>query len=392
MTQRERILAIAVGGVLVLIGMQWALNRFRDARSQRDLEISRLESELQTAQSMQLAGLAAADRMSGFIERSLPANADAAVNAYMEWLYTLMDASGVSGTDVRSLNSTASGDLYRVYNYRVSASGDMEEIVWLLHAFHRTDYLHRITTLGIKPNRGSSLLNLSMSIQVLAMNDAAEKQPPPERPSPLIDDDVEKYVATIVNRNYYAPPNQPPRYSGEATVEAVVDADFRFKPNFEDPDGDEVSLRLIGDVPDGVGMDEASGEIRVRRDELGDLTLLVEARDSGRPARIVEQELTISVVEPPATEEPMQTAFDDATQAFVTALIYSRGSWKAWVTVRTRGEKLELQAGDDFEIGELSGKVVDVTQRFVELEVDDRRFTVGLDGNLAEAAKQSLVD
>ncbi len=393
MTQRERILTIAVGGVLLLLTLQWGFNRFRDARSQRDIQIGRLESELQTAEGIQRMGLMATDRMAGFISRSLPSNGDEAVNAYMEWLYTLMEASGVSGTDVKSLNSTASGDLYRAYTYRVSANGDLEEMVWLLHAFHRTDYLHRIRSLTVKPVRGSDQLTLSMTIEVLSMNEAAEKQPAPAEPSPMVDDDVDLYVEAILNRNFFSPPNQPPRFAGSRKVEAVVNSDFSFVPAFEDPDGDEVSLRLTGDVPEGVQIDERSGRIRLRRSELGELTLTVEARDSGRPARVVQQTLLVNVVEaPPPPEKPKTTAFDDATQSFVTALIYSRGSWEAWVTVRTKGEKLELRAGDEFSVGELSGKVIDVTQKFVELEVDDRRFPVGLAGNLADAAKKSLVD
>ncbi|QEG40637.1 cadherin repeat domain-containing protein [Roseimaritima ulvae] len=393
MTKRERILAIAVGGILVLLVLQWGLNRFRDARSQRDIQIARMESELQTANGIKRMGLSATDRMAGFLRRSLPSNGDEAVNAYMEWLYTLMEASGVSGTDVKRLNSAASGDLYRAYTYRVSANGDMEEMVWLLHAFHRTDYLHRIRSMTIKPVRGDAQLTLSMTIEVLAMNEAADKQPAPEEPSPLVEEDVEVYVEAILNRNFFAPPNQPPRYAGNRTVEAVVDSEFSFTPKFDDPDGDEVLLRLAGEVPEGVRIDERSGEIRLRRSELGELALTVEARDSGRPARVVQQQLLVNVVQaPPPKEEPKTTAFDDATQAFVTALIYSRGSWEAWVTVRTKGEKLELRAGDEFEVGELSGKVIDVTQKFVQLEVDDRRFTVRLDGNLADAAKQSLVD
>ena len=57
MTQRERILAIAVGGVLMVLGLQWGFNRFREARSQRDIQIGQLESELQTASNSRVCRL-----------------------------------------------------------------------------------------------------------------------------------------------------------------------------------------------------------------------------------------------------------------------------------------------------------------------------------------------
>ncbi len=393
MNQRERLLAMIVGGVVIVLSLQWGFNRYREGRDKRDQQIAQLESELQNANTIQLMGVSASDRINEFVSRSLPSDGDRAVGEYAAWLLMLMEASGVSDTDVKNLNSVASGDLYRAYTYRASAIGNMEEIVWLLHAFHRTDYLHRIRTMNIKPNRASGELQLQLSIDVLAMNDADPNQPPPKVPSPLVAADVDVYAEPILNRNFFAPPNQPPRFAGTPTVEAVVGKDFSFTPRFEDPDGDRVAVRLIGTIPDGVQIDEDSGRIRLQKNELGRVSLTVEAEDSGRPSRTVQQNLLVNVVEePPPPEAPKRMAFDDATQAFLTALVYSRGNWVAWLTVRTKGEKLELRAEDEFEVGMVKGKVIDVTQRFVELEVDDRRFTLRLDGNLAAAAKQSLVD
>ncbi|QDS95047.1 hypothetical protein FF011L_38310 [Roseimaritima multifibrata] len=392
MTQRERFLAILVGGVLLLITLQWGINRFRTARADRDTEIARLTNEIETANNMNRLGFASREQMARFVERSLPSDPDRAVSEYSDWLLMLMEASGVTGSEVDSVNNSAFGDLYRVYNFRVSASGDMEKIVWLLHAFHRTDYLQRIRNMTIKPRGIGGDLQLSMSLEVLAMNEASPQQPPPSELSPLVDADVNNYLDPILDRNFFSPPNQSPRFAGEQNVKAILGETLKVSPKFEDPDGDTVSLELLGDIPEGITFNKSTGSIEWKPTELSSIKLRIAATDAGRPSRTVEQVLSVTVEEPPKEEMAKPASFDEASQAFLNALVYSKGSWEAWMTVRTRGEKLELRAGDEIEVGSVTGKVIDVTQRFIELEVDDRRFTLKLDDNLATAAREALVD
>ena len=60
--------------------------------------------------------------------------------------------------------------------------------------------------------------------------------------------------------------------------------------------------------------------------------------------------------------------------------------------MRTQDKTLKLRVGDQFEIGSLKGKVIEVTPEFVELEIDDRRFTLEPNGILKDAADKSLED
>ncbi len=397
MNQRERILSGLIGAVLLLVLSQWGLNRYRQARDQRDQKIAQLTNDLQTAELTQAMGMEATEQMEHFVSRSLPSEPDRAAGEYIAWMLMLMEASGVTETAVAyQPNLAGTTSLYRVYTYRASAAGSFEEVLWLLHAFYSTDYLHRIRNVSLRPSpaRRAGEVQLTLVIDVLALNEAAPDQPAPTQPSHLIDQDFANYREPILDRNFFNPPNRPPQFVGSSTMEAVVGRELSFTPQFEDPDGDRVAVRLVDPIPTGVRLDSRSGRISVRRDSVGRVDLQVEARDTGRPQRTVQQRIAVNVVPPPAPTQSSQRplAFDDATQAFLSALVYSRGDWVAWLTVRTKGEKLELRADDTFEVGSLKGRVVDVTQRFVELEVDDRRFTLALDGNLAAAAKQSQQD
>jgi len=55
--------------------------------------------------------------------------------------------------------------------------------------------------------------------------------------------------------------------------------------------------------------------------------------------------------------------------------------------VKTTGKTLKLQPGDKFEIGTLSGAVIEVTSKFVLIEIDGKRFELRPAGVLSEAAK-----
>ena len=137
-----------------------------------------------------------------------------------------------------------------------------------------------------------------------------------------------------------------------------------------------------------------SGTLRINSDQKQEFDLQVRARDAGFPRRTTEQTLKVRVVDPPPPppEPAAKLAFDDATQTVLTALVQGRDEWTAWMHVRTRDKTLRLKVGDGFEIGSLKGQVIEVTPRFVMLEIDGRRFTLKPAGNLKEAAKRAEDD
>jgi hypothetical protein len=97
----------------------------------------------------------------------------------------------------------------------------------------------------------------------------------------------------------------------------------------------------------------------------------------------------LAVVEPPPPPAPREAppGFDESTQTVLTALVQGSGDWTAWMKVRTRGTTLKLKPGDAFEVGTLSGKVVEVNAKYVVLEIDGKQFELRPAGILSEAAK-----
>jgi len=197
-----------------------------------------------------------------------------------------------------------------------------------------------------------------------------------------------------MNRNFFEPPNGAPQYTGRPEIEAIVARDSPVPLTFKDPEGHQIRYEFVETPPEFVRLDEPSGTLHIKSDEKREFQIQVRAIDDGYPRRTTEQTLTVKVVDPPPppVAPPPKLAFDDATQTVLTALVQGRDEWTAWMHVRTRDTTLRLKVGDGFEIGSLKGKVVDVTPRYVTLEIDGRRFTLKPSGNLSEAAKRAEED
>src|SRR5690606_13176531 len=158
----------------------------------------------------------------------------------------------------------------------------------------------------------------------------------------------------------------------------------------EDPENDRLRYSLVGEPPEGLELDPRSGAIRWRPEAQGAHQLVVRVSDDGYPIQSTEQRFEIAVVDPPPPPRTEPAGFDDSTQTVWTALVQGGGDWTAWMNVRTQGTTLKLRPGDTFEIGRLSGTVVEVNARFVTLEIDGKRFELRPAGNLAEAARSAV--
>jgi hypothetical protein len=140
-------------------------------------------------------------------------------------------------------------------------------------------------------------------------------------------------------------------------------------------------------------IDPQTGAIEWEPAEVGEFKVLVSAFDSGLPQQRSDQELVIQVEEPPPPEQPAAEPpeFDDAKQARLTGLINTRGQWRAWINVPTKGKLWKLGVGDDLKIGTVSGQIVDVTDRYVEVETEGQRWTLTV-GQTIEAARAAAAE
>ncbi len=392
MTPREKILGISVASVLVLAGGQMLLSRYRAAVAQRTVQIETLDNQLIEARDKQIRGAYADRQMGEYLIRSLPSDPERARADYTRWLLYTTTLLGLRDTSVSPSQDLPVGDLYRRYGFKVSGKTDSRGWLELMHAFYSQDYLHRISEMSVQPSReGDGTLAVSLTIDAIGLSAAAADAPPPTSIAPWVGD-YQDYADAILNRSFFSPPNQPPRFTSPTRLTANLGETATLNVAAEDPDHNRIRYSLVGEVPEGVALDERSGTIRWEPRDLGDFALTVRASDDGYPPKSTEQEIVVAVVQPPPPpkEPDPLPGFDDSTQTVLTALVQGGGDWTAWMKVRTRGTTLKLRPGDPFEIGSLKGSVVEVNAKFVVLEIDGQRFELRPAGNLAEAAKVAL--
>nr|WP_235935135.1 cadherin repeat domain-containing protein [Candidatus Laterigemmans baculatus] len=390
MTQRERILALAVGAVLLILGLQWGFNKYRGALSARETRLASLDDQLSDRRFKLIEGAMADGRMGTYLARSLPSDLERAQFVYTQFLLDLVSEAELEGAAAKPTGASPMPGLYTQLSFKVTGSGDLQQLVELLYEFHRRDYLHRIQNLVVRKVRGR--LNIDMDVQALALHAASPEAVLPTTPSPRVAESVDEYLDPILNRNPLAPPNRPPSYAAETSPEAVLGQEFSYVARFNDPDeGQQLQYSLVGDAPQGAELDPASGTLRLNPDSVGEIDLTLRATDSGWPAKSSEQRIVIRVVEPKEPEpEPVRPSFDEARQAVLTGLVQSQGEWTAWINVRTQGQVLRLRAGEPFEIGQMTGSVVEVNQRFAVLEHQDQRFVLRPNTSVAAAAEEQL--
>lgn len=393
MTQRERFLAILVGGLLVVGGIWWGFGKYRTAIKSRNNEIDRLTMQSQQLTEQQLQGEYANRQMGEYMARSLPGNVEIAQSKYQQWLIGIVQDNNLSLPKVDPNPSRMIGGLYQQLGFKVSGNGDVSSLVGLLHSFYAKDYLHRIRDLSVRAAKTGGF-NIELTVDAIALANAPDDLPEPGDKSWRVDGDLAAYREPILNRNFFQPPNQAPRYDGNAVIEAIVARETPAPLTFKDDEGHKLSFELIDGPQELVSLDSDTGTLKINSDEKQEFQVTVRATDNGYPARTSEQKLTVKVVDPPPppAPEPVKPKFDDATQTVLTALVHGRDEWTAWMHVRTRDTTLRLRVGDEFEVGTLKGEVVEVTPRYVMLEIDGRRFSLKPAGNLSEAAKASEED
>lgn len=393
MTQRERMLALGVVGLFIAIGMNWGFNKYRAAVQDRRSQVDTLSTKQLELVESQLQGEYANRQMGQYIDRSLSGNIEHAQSDYQQWLLDMVHSNQVGNASVDPTNSVE-GELFHKLSFRVSGTTDVPNFLSLLHQFYAKDYLHRIRTVEITPNRSQSFV-VEMMIDAIALTAVGLDAGDPGDDSWRVHENFATYQEPIMNRNFFKPPNQAPAYGGQSTVEAIVGRETPISLTFKDAEGNAIEYGLAGEVPDFVTLDRSSGTLRVNSDEKREFKILVTAKDNGYPSRTTEQELLVKIVDPPVAPSPPpeKPAFDDASQTVLTALVQGGDEWTAWMNVRTRGKTLKLRVGDEFEIGSVKGKVVSVKPKYVELEIEqDRRFTLKPAGVLREAVDRAMED
>ncbi len=463
MNQRERFLAIVIGGLFVALGFQWVFNQYRGAIRFRQNRLNSLAGEAETLQARWLAGAEAEQLLGEYKVRSLSSDIEVAKSTYQSWLLDTVRKVGVADAIVDPVGQAPEGDLYTKFGFRVSGKTNLRGVVDLVYAIQSRDQLHRIREISFSPLRQSirrgeeksanepEMLNVVLTLDAIALSIADVDPPAPsESPSYRIVRTLDESRETILNRNFFRPPNQPPVYEGSSQLVAYRGKENVMQFKFSDPEQDAVTVSVEGYLPEWARWDSETAklivtppadETFVKRDEpsvtetsaeqpsesntennsktetpestaetesteavavqepvapaaqsqsVDQFELEVIATDNGYPNRQTTQTILVKAQTPPPPppEQTPPPGFDDATQTFLTALVQGRDDWTAWMNVRTRGKTLKLKIGDEFEIGSISGKVTGVSARIVTLEINGQSYELRPAGKLSDVLNE----
>jgi hypothetical protein len=382
---RERLLALIVGCVAVLVAGFFTYSWVKGQFDRRARDITKLTSDIKKFERTAALGRTASSKISRYEQRSLPANADIARTRYQTWLVNEMESTGLIEPDVKF--GTAQGgekDIYIKQNFTVDAIGTLPQVVDLLHSFYSVDWLHRITRLSLKPIKDSKLLGITMQIETLSLkkaNSIDKLDPIPSSRLALKSRDA--YYDTIVGRNIFGPRNNEPKISISGSQDVFLGREVDLTIKGEDPDWlDQVLLNLVESAAPDAKLDPVTGKFTWKPTAEGKYEFTVEGTDDGFPSKVSTREKIVINVRPQGAPPPA-AVFDVAKFTMLTALLDLDGQGEVWLHVRPTGQMVTLHEGDRFEIGTVKGTVS---------QIGEHDFCFDFEGKRRKLYKGELLD
>ncbi len=217
MTQREKVLAGAVGLMVILWVGSSGLTRYRDTLDRNRTKLRDTEQQLSQARTAKLRGQRAQTRLRRWQRRSLPTNPDIANSLYQDWLQTQLTEAGLKVTDLKGTKSAqAATDRFQDFNFHVDAEGNLSQLVDFLSRFYRAGHLQRISRASVTPAKENDKLTIELTVDARAMKDSprADKLTDLESSAPL--PPLEELQASISNRKLFAAFQKPGAPANEA--------------------------------------------------------------------------------------------------------------------------------------------------------------------------------
>ena len=135
--------------------------------------------------------------------QSLPSNLEVARSQYQAWLLGLVEHVALANPNVDSSEPVYRSKLYYALAFSVRGRGTLEQLTRFLYEFYSTDFLHQIRSVSIAPIQGSGELDLTISIEALALSQAEHKDRlTPQRSTRLASSQLEAYQV-VVQRNLF---------------------------------------------------------------------------------------------------------------------------------------------------------------------------------------------
>ena len=298
--------------------------------------------------------------------------------------------AGFVEPQVQANASKKQGELYVEHNFEITGKASLRQAVDLLHSIYSADFLHRITTLTLKPVKDSRQLNVTINIDAASLSTAPEATALHQNKSQrLALSSKEDYYAAILGRNLFGPQNQPPKVSINGSKDLPINRAASLAVKGADPDPDDkVTYRLIEAPAPDAKFDEKTGQLIWTPKELGKYKLVVEVQDNGYPRKPVRQEIALNVVEPRPESRPAPS-FDQSKFTVLSGVIEVDGEREIWLHNRTRQDgMLKLHVGDEFEVGTIKGVVESIGLADFTFVADGKLRKLTRGGILHEATEE----
>lgn len=229
MTKRERILAVAVLALLVLVGAKSLLGRHGDLVDRRQSQLYDAKRQLADAEMALARGRQAVKQLEAWQERSLPADREVATSLYRSWLLEKCKAAGLAVDDVSPDLRTTRTAAFTPIGYVVEGRGTLGSVASLLYEFYQSPQLQQITRLRLRPSADASQVDVSLRVEALILPGATHTDTLAQGHSDrLALASLEEYRNNLVDRNLFAA-YQPPRPERPVQV-----AQYEAQPKFDD--------------------------------------------------------------------------------------------------------------------------------------------------------------
>ena len=136
MTKREQILAIAVTGVVGVLGVQFVYSSLRAGIVAKQNQLAALERKIEEHDKKLTDCTLSLRRLVELKPKSLPKNFEAAKNQYQDWLSDLAKKSGVQNVQVEQQTSAGlKSDGFTTHRLLLSGEVRLDNLVKLLHGY-----------------------------------------------------------------------------------------------------------------------------------------------------------------------------------------------------------------------------------------------------------------
>ena len=265
------IAALAITAIFVVgdrLGWQSAFTGPLNKKQQRK---GLLEKRLEARRTELAEALAAVKQLDVWQRRSLPSEPQVARSLYQAWLLELVGRVGLVNHSVDAGEPRNRGGLVYPISFTVQGRGTLQQLTVFLHEFYSAGHLHQIQSLVITPVGGRDLLNLSVSIETLALADADRKDHlSTEKSAKLACASLDDYQV-IANRNVFGTtgPADPTDYTfltGIRCLNGEAEEAWFTLRTADDPDQAVLKLRTgaslqIGQFQGKVVRIDASGVV-----------------------------------------------------------------------------------------------------------------------------------